>query len=188
MKSTSRLSERMRITPMPVVTRRFSQPLTRWITGGKLVLGLLLTGLISQTALATSSDLLGPNPSKAYVAHLKTLYKTQDAKVALNRHINSLLQFYAHAEEEQFYQLKIKGTELVTHRRNGDSREISSMFSVYGLNPYVKSECGKQATYSPACWIKAPHNGDPWLIIKPNQEGIEEIRKATTALLIELQK
>ncbi|AGN11263.1 hypothetical protein M5M_00527 [Simiduia agarivorans SA1 = DSM 21679] len=154
----------------------------------RLMLCLLASGFATTGWASSSQDILGPNPTKAYVAHLKTLYKTKDAKLALSRHINSLLQFYAYGEETHHYQLKIKGTELVTHRRSGDSREISSLFSVYGLNPYVKSECGKQATYSPACWIKGPHNGDPWLIIKPNQEGIEEIRKAATALLIEMQK
>lgn len=178
----------MKSKPMPVGTRPLNRSLL-WSRIRAVALLCLLTAGIGIPGWANDSqDILGPNPTKAYVAHLKSLYKTQDAKLALSRHLNSLLQFYAYGDETEFYQLKIRGTELVTHRRHGDSREISSMFSVYGLDPYVKSECGKQATYSPACWIKGPHNGNPWLIIKPNQEGIEEIRKATTALLIELQK
>lgn len=159
---------------------------------GNLRYGLgcwLLFGLVfAFSGPAASDSPLGPNPSKAYVAHLKSLYKTDDSRLALSRHINSLLKFYALGGKHPVFRIRVKGSDLLTYRHSEDSRETSDIFTVYGLNPYVQSECGKQAIYAPACWIKNPATGDPWLIIQPEKAGIEELRKATTALLIELQR
>ncbi|BFM11342.1 hypothetical protein R50072_14950 [Simiduia litorea] len=131
-----------------------------------------------------------------YSKKIQKLYKASSAAEGLTRHINSLLQFYGTPhkanDSKHFYELKVEQDILITLlRADNDSHDLrlnDSRFSVFGLDPYVKSDCGKGVADGPSCWIKDPRSGQPWLIIKPSDEGIAEITKALTLLIRQLQR
>ncbi|MDN3639435.1 hypothetical protein QWY82_11530 [Simiduia curdlanivorans] len=131
-----------------------------------------------------------------YSKKIQKLYKAPSASEGLRRHINSLLQFYGTpyqaSDNKHFYELIIEQDMLITLlRADNDSRDIrvnNARFSVFGLDPYVKSDCGKGIADGPSCWIKDPRSGQPWLIIKPSDEGIAELSKALTLLIRQLQR
>lgn len=131
-----------------------------------------------------------------YTQKMQALYKAPSPEEGLRRHINSLLQFYGTPEDKtksrQFYELKIEQKNLLTFLRSDsdaqDLRVNSSQFNVYGLDPYVKTDCGKGISYTEACWVNDPRTGQPWLIIKPTKEGIAELGKAISLLIKQLQR
>ena len=134
--------------------------------------------------------------AEEYSQKIQKLYKAPSPIEGLRRHVNSLLQFYGtphlSGESKHFYEIQVDKNTLVTLlRADNESHDIKvndARFSVFGLDPYVKSDCGKGTTDGPSCWIKDPRSGQPWLIIRPSKDGIAEISKALTLLIRQLQR
>lgn len=135
--------------------------------------------------------------SDAYTARLQQLYRSNSAEQALLRHVNSLLQFYALYDAPsaswQRYELALEDRAIQTRLRQEDEHGAESRLKldtlpVFGINPYLNSGCGKEATYEPTCWIRHPQTGQPWLLVRPDPNGIAEIGRALSELIKRLQK
>lgn len=138
-----------------------------------------------------------PEQSDAnYRQRLLALYKTTSHQLALTRHINSLLRFYALADEQsEYFEIVATGHHIQTLRRSDpdDARATAikttqHRFSVYGLNPYLKASCGKNLTFGQACWFYAPQSTQEWLAVQDNPLAAAELEKALAALIKTLQK
>lgn len=133
-----------------------------------------------------------------YASKLQRLYKTTSRTEALRLHINSLLQFYGienkSINSKTYYEIKIDKDQLITQIRNsevnpqtGEARINSDRFSVYGIDPYVTSGCGKDSNMVRSCWINNPITGEPWLMIQPVEGSTVELSKALTLLIRNMQ-
>lgn len=132
----------------------------------------------------------------AYQQRLLALYKTPSPEAALTHHINSLLRFYALPQAQgEYFEIVTRKHRIQTLRRSDpeDGRAVAIKenqldFSVYGLNPYLKSSCGKNLTFGQACWFYAPQSAQEWLAVQNNPVAAAELEKALAALIKTLQK
>lgn len=133
----------------------------------------------------------------AYTARLQQLYRSDSAEQALLLHINSLLRFYALYDDGnaswQRYELALGTSGIQTRLRQqgqggSESRLKTDTLPVFGINPYLDSRCGKEATYEPACWISHPQSGQPWLLVRQDPSAVAEIGKALSELIKRLQQ
>ncbi|GAB1261880.1 hypothetical protein [Aurantivibrio plasticivorans] len=145
------------------------------------------------------SEIAWSDGSAQYIAKIEQLHGTGSSRDALNGHINNLLRFYAYDTSNIVAASRLGTTsnhklsttqsgDVISINRFGNKekqRYDEDRFSVYGVNPYIEYKC-TSATNS--CWLYHPVSGDRWLQIVNNQEIAEELAKAVTNLIRQMQK
>lgn len=164
----------------------------------KLLLGslLLLNGMVAHAA---ENNTLSSDEPARYLSEIKSLYLAADERTALLAHVNALLETYAlraayqvgQANPENVsYRLETgkPGELLVREERRAASGALSvrnRSFSLFGVDPYVEYQCPPQGI---VCSFPSPTGGEPWLNILRDPKGAEELAKALSFLLRNLQK
>lgn len=133
-----------------------------------------------------------------YLGQIKTLYLTSNERQALLEHCNALLRSYAlradyqigqRQREDILYQVSVSadGELLVRTETRGQGRvNVSNeRLAIFGVDPYIRYTC---STGGIACDIKNPADGRPWLTIVRDHQGAEELAKALSFLIRNLQK
>lgn len=150
-------------------------------------------------AADAKSDLQWSSSSREYIERIQKLYNSNDAKAALTLHVNNLLKFYAYGDERVIAGSRL-GTpsrhqifttpegELVSVNKVGGSKDDpyrEDRFPVFGVNPYLSYQCNYG---SASCWILHPVTSERWLQIVENEEAAEELAKAMSELLKNMQQ
>lgn len=147
---------------------------------------------------AAETNRLEPEESAKYLAGLRALYLTSDERAALLSHANALLETYGLRAAYQVgqpnpqdlrYLLAVgaPGELRIREERRDSSGNLAvrnRSFSVFGLDPYVQYQCPTQGVI---CTF-ANQNGEPWLTILRDPKGAEELAKALSYLIRNLQK
>ena len=171
--------------------------LTRRLSG----LLLLLSLGSAAPAQASEAQLSGEEQAR-YLADLKRLYLTKDERKALLAHSNALLDTYALRAGYQLgkapaqrsdlrYQLSIAGPgELLvrqeTRAEHANSLAVSNRrLSVFGLDPYIHYDCPVGGII---CVLSSPADGSPWITVLRDHQGAEDLAKAISFLIRNLQK
>jgi len=137
--------------------------------------------------------------AERYLSDLKALYMVSSERDALLAHSNGLLDTYALRvayqvgvpnPQDLHYRLSAAGSgELqVREEVRGPGSGIAvrnRSLSVYGLDPYLSYRCPPQG---PACIIDSPADGTPLVTILRDPKGAEELAKALSFLIRNLQK
>lgn len=148
---------------------------------------------------AAEPEALGADDSARYLAELKALYLAPDDRKALIAHSNALLDTYGlkaayqvgQANPEDLkYQLSVgsAGELRIREERRGATGNVAVRnrgFSVFGIDPYINYRCPPQGL---VCVFDAPAGGEPWLTILRDAKGADELAKALSFLLRNLQK
>lgn len=173
----------------------------------------LITKLREQTKSSSkSASLNNPKGSTAkiswsndldvvddYYQYLEFLYQTDDTIKAVTQHINNLLDFYGYGETSVVASNRLEGahrhkisvrlpdTVVTTTQNLAHTKKLTTnqRFSVYGIDPYLRYECGLQ---NASCQLLNPTDGTPWLEIIDNQPAAEELSRAISSLVRLLQK
>ncbi|MFG3453695.1 MULTISPECIES: hypothetical protein [Pseudomonadaceae] len=163
---------------------------------------LLLISLflgVSVPLQAVESNTLDSAESANYLAELKALYLTSNERKALLTHSNALLGTHALKAafqvgqpnpQDMNYRLSVgaPGELRIREERRDASGNIAvrnRSFSVFGMDPYLQYQCPPQGI---VCEIASPAGGDPWLTILRDPKGAEELAKALSFLIRNLQK
>lgn len=155
--------------------------------------------LASTQIAAREQNSLGSDESANYLAGLKALYLTESEREALMEHSNALLGTYAlrsgyqvgRADPQDIrYRLSLgaPGELRIREERRGERDQVAVLnrsLSVYGLDPYLQYECPPQGI---ECVVNNPSDGSRWLTIVRDPKGAEELAKALSFLLRNLQK
>lgn len=133
-----------------------------------------------------------------YLDQLKKLYLTSSDRSALFEHCNALLRSYAlradyqigqPQREDILYQVSAGGSgELLVRKETRAQGRIvvnNERLTTFGLDPYIRYAC---PTGGITCEIKHPADGRPWLTIVRDHPGAEELAKALSFLIRNLQK
>jgi len=147
-----------------------------------------------------------------YIENLKSLYLTEQGKLALEMHINDLLSSYPtanktavnknlkprnqNAKRHNTRNYNIQTTEqgsIKTHltiNKPGSSpnKEVklnTSEISVYGLNHQIEFKCEDMTQ---RCWIKNPINQTVWLELDNNESAAKELATAIGYLVQVMQQ
>ena len=137
--------------------------------------------------------------SENYLSELKALYLTENAREALMAHSNALLGTYAlragyqvgRADPQDIrYHLSLgaPGELRIREERRGERDQVAvsnRSLSVFGLDPYLQYECPPQGI---ECVVNSPADGSRWLTIVRDPKGAEELAKALSFLLRDLQR
>lgn len=148
---------------------------------------------------AAEPSVLEADDSARYLAELKALYLVSDERSALLAHSNALLDTYGlkaayqvgQANPEDLkYQLSVgKAGELrIREERRSATGNVAVRnrgFSVFGMDPYIGYRCPPQGM---VCVFDAPMAGEPWLTILRDAKGADELAKALSFLLRNMQK
>ena len=145
-----------------------------------------------------------PTGGKAYTERLQMLYMAGTPVEALVTHVNKLLQFYAYGDPRITAANRIKNPTKHSIRVNqrGEIISLSQLtapqksspeqplakeerFAVFGVNPYVDHRCDNTTA---SCWILNPNNAQDWLQVVHSREAVNELSKALTQLIKQLQK
>lgn len=165
--------------------------------------GIIFTLLFGSAPLVTAAEAQGSlsgNEQARYLADLQRLYLAKSERAALLEHCNQLLQTYAlragyqvgqAAPRDLFYQLSLGGPgELLLREesRGQQGTDISvrnRSLSVFGLDPYIRYDCPLSGI---RCVLHNPADGTPLLSVLRDQQGAEELAKALSFLLRNLQQ
>ncbi|WP_460102654.1 tetratricopeptide repeat protein [Sessilibacter sp. MAH4] len=134
-----------------------------------------------------------------YYQYLEFLYQTDDTVKAVTQHINNLLEFYGYGETSVVASNKLEGahrhkisvklpdTVITTTQNLANTKRLTTnqRFSVYGVDPYLRYECGLE---NASCQLLNPTDGSTWLEIIDNQPAAEELSRAISSLVRLLQK
>jgi len=151
------------------------------------------------SALAAQDVEFGSDESARYLAELRNLYLAGSDREALLVHSNGLLDTYALRvayqvgqpnAQDYFYELSVAAPGELRIREEvrsptGGVAVRNRSLSVFGLDPYLQYHCPVQG---PSCSISNPLDGLPLVIIQRNAEGAEELAKALSFLIRNLQK
>ncbi|WP_241663889.1 hypothetical protein [Stutzerimonas nosocomialis] len=151
------------------------------------------------TVSAQNQGSLGSDEPARYLAQIKGLYLTENERDALLAHSNDLLNTYALRAAYQVgqpdphdlnYQLSVGGPgelrirEEIRHQ-NGTVAVNNRTLSVYGVDPYLHYQCPAQGL---VCVVGSPADGSPMLTLLRDPKGAEELAKALSFLIRNLQK
>ena len=137
--------------------------------------------------------------STRYLAELKTLYLTSDERQALLAHSNALLKTYGLRAAYQVGQANPQDLEYrlsvgapgqlrireERHDASGNVAVRNRQVSVFGMDHYIRYQCLPQGI---VCEFQSQAEGEPWLTILRDPKGAEELAKALSFLLRNLQK
>jgi hypothetical protein len=152
----------------------------------------------SQASAPVSS--LSSADQERYLAELKRLYPRQGSRKALLEHCNRLLESYSlragyRVGETQasdlLYQLSILGEGRLNVREEIRSADGSRMevhnrpLELYGVDPFVRYDC---PTRGPSCQVLSPQDGSPLFTLVRDHAGMEELARAFSYLIRDLQK
>jgi len=137
-----------------------------------------------------------------YLNELKARYRTQDERTALLAESNKLLADYAltaayqvgkaqDKRENLNYQLSLgsAGELLVREERHsvaGTFAVRNQSVELFGIEASVRYDCATGQSQS--CVLFNPKDGNPWLTIVRNQQGAQQLSKALSFLIRNLQK
>ena len=155
--------------------------------------------VIGTPAMAAEPIEFGSDESTLYLTELKKLYLTSSDRTALLTHSNSLLDTYAlragyqvgQANPQDFlYELSVTapGELRIREEVRGSSGGVAvrnRSLSVFGLDPYLQYQCPPQG---PSCFVNSPVDGLPLVVILRDPKGAEELAKALSFLIRNLQK
>lgn len=161
-----------------------------------LLISFVLGASVPLQAAETGS--LASDEQAKYLAELRSLYLTSNERDALLAHSNALLKTYGlraayqvgQANPEDLdYRVSVgaPGELRIREERRDASGNVAVRnrgFSVFGLDPYIQYHCPPQGV---ACVLHSPAGGDPWLTILRDPKGAEELAKALSFLLRNLQ-
>ena len=166
--------------------------------------GIILMGLLGSAAAATpvssSSNGLSSNEQARYLAGIQKLYLAKTPRAALLEHCNQLLQTYAlragyqvgqAAPRDLIYQLSVGGPGELLLREESRGQQGTDVtvrnrsLSVFGLDPYIRYDCPLTGI---RCVLNNPADGTPLLSVLRDQQGAEELAKALSFLLRNLQQ
>lgn len=133
-----------------------------------------------------------------YVTRLKTLYLTDNTEQALLDHINSILVDNVYVpgrirrpgiNEGLVYKVSVNSlNEVVVQEsdyRKGRYGHSMQSLPVFGVDPYLRSDCDNNLRM---CWLSHPlENRDRWITIADNPTALNELSKALTNLIRQLQ-
>ena len=130
--------------------------------------------------------------SANYLAELRRLYLTGSDRQALLAHSNGLLGTYALRAgfqigqtnpQDVLYELSVATPGELRIRE--EVRGSNGGLSVFGLDPYLQYQCPAQGF---SCAINSPVDGLPLVVIQRDPAGAEELAKALSYLIRNLQK
>jgi len=169
------------------------------------VLGLSAGLLLAFNSLATAQEQatqVDASARDSYLNGLKQRHGTSDERSALLAESNRLLANYAlsggwqagqvqNKRADLNYRLSLGGAgELVVReeRRTADGTLAvrNQSFELFGLDPFVRYEC--TVGQSQSCVLFNPQNGNPWLTITRNPQAAQQLTKALSFLIRNLQK
>lgn len=157
-------------------------------------------GSTQSTPSSTQASSLSSADQERYLAELKRLYPRQTPRKALLEHCNRLLESYAlragyRVGEPQasdlLYQLSILGEGTLNVREEIRSADGSRMevhnrpLELYGVDPFVRYDCPSRG---PSCQVLSPKDGSPLFTLVRDHAGMEELAKALSYLIRDLQK
>jgi len=168
----------------------------------KLMAPLLLAGSLLGGAVFAGEPAAGlsGDAQAAYLAELKRLYLTRDARRALLAHGNALLDTYALRAGYQVGQAHRQ--DLLYHLRLGAPGELlvreetrsphgtdlavrNQRIVLFGVDPFIRYDCPPSGI---SCVLYHPADGSPLLSIVRDHEGAAELAKALSFLIRNLQK
>jgi len=155
--------------------------------------------VIGTPAMAAEPIELGSEESARYLTELKKLYLTTSDREALLAHSNGLLDTYALRAgyqvgqanpQDLIYELSVAAAGELRIREevrgnNGGVAVRNRSLSVFGLDPYLQYQCPAQG---PSCSVNSPVDGLPLVVILRDPKGAEELAKALSYLIRNLQK
>lgn len=164
----------------------------------KLVMVSVLC-VIGTPLIASEVVEFGSDESARYLTELKKLYLTSSDREALLAHSNGLLDTYAlragyqvgQANPQDFlYELSVATPGELRIREevrssSGGVAVRNRSLSVFGLDPYLQYQCPTQGF---SCSISSPIDGLPLLVILRDPQGAEELAKALSFLIRNMQK
>lgn len=137
-----------------------------------------------------------------FIKKLKKLYLTDNTHLALEQHINDLLQSYPvqqstirntnkPRDRSYFIDSSEKGSIKVSLQVNNQNKQFkktleanASKISVYGINNNIQFKCEDS---SRSCWLKNPITDKKWLEIDNNPAAAAELTKAMGLLIRHMQ-
>ncbi|MGK9066731.1 hypothetical protein [Stutzerimonas chloritidismutans] len=148
---------------------------------------------------AAETNTLGSDEPARYLAELKSLYLTSNERQALLAHTNALLKTYGLRASYQVgqpdphdldYRLDVgqPGELRIREERRDASGNLAvrnRSLSVFGVDPYLQYRCPTQGL---VCTFGNSSDGEPWLTILRDPQGAEELAKALSFLLRNMQK
>lgn len=165
-------------------------------------LKLLAASICSYVALhahAVEPAQFNGGEAERYLSELKSRYGLSDEREALLAHGNGLLDRYA---LRVAYQVGVANPQDLSYRLSvGESGELqvreevrgpgngiavhNRNLSVFGLDPYLSYRCPPQGR---VCIIDSPADGTPLVTVLRDPAGAEELAKALSFLIRNLQK
>lgn len=154
---------------------------------------------IKQTLHASKSSQLVMNDGEhnQYIQRLKTLYLVEQARDALEMHINTLLSNHRYIPgryrsdrqwKGSLYQIQVHQGEISILEKRADEqggyRLNQDSVGVYGVNPYISVQCD---SVGDQCWIHHPETGRQWLELESDRHAVETVAEAFTHLLRHMQ-
>ncbi|MGE4406623.1 hypothetical protein [Pseudomonas sp.] len=154
---------------------------------------------IGTPLMAEETIEFGSDESARYLSELRKLYLASNDREALLAHSNGLLDTYAlragyqvgQANPQDFlYELSVAtpGELRIREEVRGPGSGVAvrnRSLSVFGLDPYLHYQCPPQG---PSCSISSPVDGLPLVVILRDPKGAEELAKALSFLIRNLQK
>ena len=172
--------------------------LTRQLSG-IIFIGLFGSAVAAAPAQESGNGLSGSEQAR-YLAGIQNLYLAKSERAALLEHCNQLLQTYAlragyqvgqAAPRDLLYQLSIGGPGELLLREESRAQQGTDVsvrnrrLSVFGLDPYIRYDCPLSGI---RCVLNNPADGSPLLSVLRDQQGAEELAKALSFLLRNLQQ
>lgn len=165
-------------------------------------------GAVVLSFLAACGPLQAAEPGAAldsgarqqYLAELKKLYLTDSERQALLRHCNALLDSYAlragyqvgqAQRRDLLYRLSVgKPGELLVREELSEPGSINRAVrqqpvELFGVDPFVSYECPAGGI---RCVLYSPVDREPMLTIVRDLKGAEELAKALSFLIRNLQQ
>lgn len=165
-----------------------------------MLLGTALSAALPALACAEEKAILQGAEQTAYLDGLKRLYLTDNERQALLAHSNALLDTYAlragyqvgqAQRQDLLYRFDIGNAgELILREesRGVEGTAISvrnKRISVFGIDPFIRYEC---PTGGIRCVLFNPADGTPLLNIVRDHKGADELAKALSFLIRNVQK
>ncbi|WP_233282026.1 hypothetical protein [Pseudomonas mangiferae] len=163
-------------------------------------MALALACCASAASAAEGNARLEDSEQQRYIAGLKRLYLTGDERRALLEHCNSLLGTYAlragyqvgqPQRDDLSYRLSVghPGELLAREEQRAEHGTRLAVrterLSVFGLDPFIRYECPQSGI---TCTFYNPADGSPWLRTVRDLKGAEELAKALSFLVRNVQK
>ncbi len=172
--------------------------LTRQLSG-IIFLGLFGSAVAAAPAQESGNGLSGSEQAR-YLVGIQNLYLAKSERAALLEHCNQLLQTYAlragyqvgqTAPRDLLYRLSLGGPGELLLREESRGQQGTDVsvrnrsLSVFGLDPYIRYDCPLSGI---RCVLHNPADGTPLLSVLRDQQGAEELAKALSFLLRNLQQ